>query len=439
MAIKAFLDTNLFLHFRPLHEVDWPALLKDQPVELLLAPIVVRELESHKDQHSSKKLRARARESVGRIAELLEEREEGPLREHVTLRLLTTEPLIDFREHRLSESIPDDQLIASMIQYRAERSGQSESIVLVSHDFLIRQKARRHSFGTIEPPEELRLPPTPTEDDRRLQELQKIASRRPQLRVSFKDGSDRLETAITPLGPLSNAEREEQLQRIRERHPLLDVPPPPGPGQDPGRWGLALENLNLTREQNAEHNAELEAFYDTHAQYIDQLHKYRQREALSFPLTIIVANEGTAPANDIDVEILCTSDVQLFEGDDESLKPPEAPSPPEPPQPLGGFGMMDSFFSPRFSDSAIDPDLFTHDDPFVSVELLEKGFRIAVQISKLKHTMQATLVPFVARFPLPDGVRPFSMDYSVNSEDLIENVVGRLHVIPKTITDRPGD
>jgi len=101
MAIKAFLDTNLFLHFRPLHEVDWPALLKDQPVELLLAPIVVRELESHKDQHSSKKLRARARESVGRIAELLEEREEGPLREHVTLRLLTTEPLIDFREHRL--------------------------------------------------------------------------------------------------------------------------------------------------------------------------------------------------------------------------------------------------------------------------------------------------------------------------------------------------
>ena len=49
----AFVDTMTFLHFRPLNEIDWTARLESDEVELLLAPVVLRELNCHKDRCST--------------------------------------------------------------------------------------------------------------------------------------------------------------------------------------------------------------------------------------------------------------------------------------------------------------------------------------------------------------------------------------------------
>ena len=46
--IAPFPDTNLFLHYRPLHEIDWCSLLHSSTVEIKIAPVVARELEKQK-------------------------------------------------------------------------------------------------------------------------------------------------------------------------------------------------------------------------------------------------------------------------------------------------------------------------------------------------------------------------------------------------------
>jgi hypothetical protein len=43
--VAVFPDTNLFLHYRPINEIDWCALIKARPVEIKIAAVVTRELE----------------------------------------------------------------------------------------------------------------------------------------------------------------------------------------------------------------------------------------------------------------------------------------------------------------------------------------------------------------------------------------------------------
>ncbi|MEQ6335778.1 hypothetical protein [Sphingobium sp. MK2] len=55
-----FLDTNILMHFQRIDQIDWPDIADATECILLIAPVVIRELEKHKVQHSSPKLRERA-------------------------------------------------------------------------------------------------------------------------------------------------------------------------------------------------------------------------------------------------------------------------------------------------------------------------------------------------------------------------------------------
>ncbi len=48
-------DTNVFLHFPPISDVDWLALAGSQVVNLAIAPVISRELNDHKDAPRSRK------------------------------------------------------------------------------------------------------------------------------------------------------------------------------------------------------------------------------------------------------------------------------------------------------------------------------------------------------------------------------------------------
>jgi hypothetical protein len=53
-------ETNLFLHFRPLSEIDWCGFLQVGAVEIKIARVVTRALEDQKTLNQSRKLRERA-------------------------------------------------------------------------------------------------------------------------------------------------------------------------------------------------------------------------------------------------------------------------------------------------------------------------------------------------------------------------------------------
>src|SRR5437016_8385252 len=62
--VAVFPDTNLFLHYRPINEIDWCALIKVRPIEIKIAPVVTRELEEQRVIHQSRKIKDRAGSAV---------------------------------------------------------------------------------------------------------------------------------------------------------------------------------------------------------------------------------------------------------------------------------------------------------------------------------------------------------------------------------------
>ena len=89
--VHAFPDTNIFLHYRPLAELDWRSMAQGQPVRILIAPVVTRELEERKTLHSIKRIRERAAVALKMLHKFLEDGLPCKVRDGVLLDLLAQE------------------------------------------------------------------------------------------------------------------------------------------------------------------------------------------------------------------------------------------------------------------------------------------------------------------------------------------------------------
>ena len=61
-----FLDTNTFLHFQWFDEIDWPKIHSSNSVTLVLAPVILSELDEKKYE-ASPRVRERAKSVIKRL------------------------------------------------------------------------------------------------------------------------------------------------------------------------------------------------------------------------------------------------------------------------------------------------------------------------------------------------------------------------------------
>ena len=113
------LDTNVVLHFKRANEIDWCALTGSREAVLIITPVFLRELEEEKVHNKLARLRERAAGTIRWLEQLLTaDNNVKSIRKNVTLSASPYEPTLNFLEHRLSERIADDQLIANAIEIR---------------------------------------------------------------------------------------------------------------------------------------------------------------------------------------------------------------------------------------------------------------------------------------------------------------------------------
>lgn len=210
MTARAYLDTNVFLQFRPLREWDWCALLESSSVELVIKPVVVRELEGKK-HGENRRLRKRATAGLRLITDIVTGSLAGPVRHGVTLRFDAAEPAIDFQAHGFSREVPDDWLLASLVEDGAAAP------VMVTDDTTLTLKARSKGIRTKTPPDEMRLPPDEDEDIKRLEsenrELRQQLAKRPDLELTFEDNTAVLRVQMEPPALISDWEIDREVSR----------------------------------------------------------------------------------------------------------------------------------------------------------------------------------------------------------------------------------
>ena len=64
-----FLDTNSFIEFQPFESIKWSEVCGNNDFTIVISPIVIREINKHKDNTKGKK-RERARKARKRINEI---------------------------------------------------------------------------------------------------------------------------------------------------------------------------------------------------------------------------------------------------------------------------------------------------------------------------------------------------------------------------------
>lgn len=290
------LDTNLFLHYKRPDHLDWRG-LHCADIELVVLSVVIRELEKVKNFGSSTRLRTRAAEMITWLSKLMDQGFEVELRKGLRLKFEVNEPSIDFAEHNLVRELQDDVLIAGLLTLAKTAS---ERPVMATADLGAKSKARHRGFEVFAPLETDKLAEELDPRDKELLDLRKenqqFKNRQPRLKVAFTSKETRLN--VQPL--ISHSKFEPAtLDEIKQQHPLLQSAR--NAPEMPALYQLASA-LNAVPESRREpYNARLHKFYDDYEKYWNRIVKLRMMARCRVELPLMLINEGTAPATDIDV------------------------------------------------------------------------------------------------------------------------------------------
>lgn len=369
-----FPDTNALLHFKRPDQIDWPSALDCKLVTIVIAPVIIRELEQQKVQNPVRKLRERAQGILRWLAGFIEAVGAVEIRQGVLLHFIQTSPLLDFAAHRLVHFLSDDELIASVIEFRINHA---EPVKIMTADLGMRLKLRAHDIESFIPPDTDQLPDQPDEAEKVIAELRReiarYQNRRPKLVVTFADGAD-----------------FAKLSMMR-----------PKPAQAQGRIYPGLSDYQFGAPSE-----------EAYAQYYRQLAQWNATVELLCSCQLHIANEGTAEATDIVADFSLPDFITAIRDDDLPDEPRPPPSIFEPSH-LLNVARLTSYVGPRSPAR-----------PYVS----DTG-KLSFRIPTLVHNRTIVLDQFFFRFSKREDIQNFSLRFALTYRETLDPIEGQLNVV----------
>ncbi len=330
MPIAFLPDTNAYLHYQALDDVDWRALAGDQDVVLLVALEVVNELDDHKLR---KETGRRAQSILKRIKELLgNNRREGLLRNGVPAifypgRLTPDEMLAQ----HLDPTKADDRIIGQALHYRA--AGADRELRLVTHDTGMNLHALGHGLVSQEMPDTLKISLGEDETAKALRRLEEqVAAHHrtiPNLKLSFPDGR---KVCSYRLGPLPETEdmrravRWAEMAWLNPNNATVDELVSKYGEDAIGRYlrdGVETVIPALERE----FRDYLRNWHFEFKEYLEEKYAEEMRRGTTIELTLHLRNEGGRPAGQTDVTLTFFQEVQIAFP---AVEPKSVPAPTDP-------------------------------------------------------------------------------------------------------------
>jgi hypothetical protein len=444
-----FLDTNVYLHYELFDQINWLKIVDAESLTIVVPPITVRELNKHKDYHTQPRVKKRAGEVLRRLDALFDSSSATSLRDRIDIRLENRDPTIDFAAHQLSFEIQDDQLIASIIMYRNEEP--EAEVVLVTSDggLALRAKARTRGIPTTKMPNNLRVAEQPDPYKERVkqleQELRELKARIPCLSLAFEDGNQYATFTLPVPFELAPDILERKLNEIKQRYPKRErTESSPESRQSMLSQKLselmdAIEPMFLvSQDEITRYNTELEKFYQAYEHHLKNSIQFENFKRRAIQLVILLVNDGTAPAEDIDISLHFPDGFRVLEGED-LPRSPEIPKPPVEPQTTMQM-LMESF--PRMAEV---PYLGSYDlGPIappsnVSAPSIKRtgSYDVSVHVKKAKHNLQESLEPLYAVFDSFEEARSFQIDYQIFAANVPHEIAGKLHVVVRKAGSGP--
>ena len=439
MTKIVFLDTNVFLHYQDFDQIDWLEIVQADEVTILIPPVSIRELNKIKEIHSRARLRKRAATILKKLYELFALGSRNQLRDGVFIELEDRDPLIDFASHNLNHDIQDDHLIASIIMCRDEEPSREITLVTADFGLTVMAKARRHRIKSIGLPDNLKLVEEPDAEQERIKDLEQEISQlkllTPQVSLAFEDGSQHITFSLPRPTELSKDDVVSKMQEIKTNFPKrLQAPFTNEKQLTVGE--LLAKNVDksirallhtATPEEIDNYNSELDKFYDLYALHLEDEISFANYKYRTIKLEVWLTNDGTAPAEDLDVFLNLPDGFALLNEDNL----PEPPKPPEPPI------SPELAFEKRFQLNLNIPNIGYYPPtsilppPNISAPKIKltKSYEVEIHIQRLKHKLREPFDPLYLVFESYETAKSFHVDYEILVANLPKKSSGELHVI----------
>ena len=437
-----FLDTNVYLHYQPFDQIKWPEIVKADTVTIVVPPVIVRELNKHKELHPRSRVKRRAGAVLKKLSQLFESGSQAHLRDGVDIWLEDRDPVIDFAACQLNHKIQDDNLIASIIICQTE-TPEAEVILITSDAGLaLMAKANRQGIETTKLPDNLRLAEELDPDQKRIreleQELRELKLQVPQLSLTFKDGSQHATFVLSSPVDLTREELENRLKEIKQRHPKMKEQSEQVRELPEHKVFTAIELATSLASRNfaspediVEYNKKLDEFYQAYVEYLQKGIWFQNLKRRTAKLSILVTNNGTVPAKDVDVFMHFPDGFNLINEQDfpEPLKPPQPPSKPK----TQMQKLTESISGPRMAAPALTsyiPESISP-PPNVSAPTIRRAnsYDVSFYVQRIKHKLQEPVDALYVAFESFESAQSFHIDYRMLAANVPNEVTGKLHII----------
>ncbi len=438
-----YLDTNIFLHYQPFDQINWLEIVKAESATIVIPPVTIRELNKHKDSHPRTKIKKRAGETIRRLFELYDLGVNAKINEEVFVSFEDRDPNIDFAAYQLIFSIQDDHLIASILMHLQE--APTDHIVLVTSDLglALVTKAGRQGIKTQKLPENLRIADEPDPNESKVKQLEQqvreLNSRTPNLSLAYEDGTQHATIKLPHPVSLGQSEIEEKIIEIKNKFPKIkkegvqNNAPLHQNEIDKASLIEALSNLNfISQEEVGRYNNEVDEYITTYSQFMISNLEFDNLKRRTFKLDIFLVNDGTAPAEDIDIHLHFPDGFQLLE--EEEL--PNPPKPPDPPVEL--MTEMQRLTNTMKYPYIMPPSMYF--DQHVSLPRLPQNvsspnikrvnsYDVHIHVQKIKHNLPVPFDPLFIVFDNFESANSFSVEYRILAANIPHEVTSNLHII----------
>jgi hypothetical protein len=452
MTIFVFPDTNIWLHCRPLEQVDWSLALSDDDIRFVATDPVVRELDTLK--HAGR-TRDRARRALRQIELWASSDRPTMLRAGVSGRYWFPETVPNAAALGLDPTHPDDLLVAYAHDFKSARPGAR--VVLLTDDSGPRLTARRVGLEPLVPPEAAREPiqvETPEQAEvRRLRaEIEALRNRLPRIALRLKEGTaggTRIE--LPPAAADSLASKDDYVRRALEEaqaHAPIIAPPSSQakekspPKQTTSRALDLAEIATQLSELNSGtmriHGSEYERYASDREQYLRKIEQVAstnwsilEENRRSAVIDILLGNDGSAPAEDVDIAIHVPDGPVVKEEQPETA---DLPSPPIRPRTVAE--VLSDSLSYSLRPLAFDPrslrglsHLGARSNVSRPIIRRSNSYDIRIHVGRVKQHQCLRIAHLVLLFPGEAGPRSLTMEYVLNSATLAQPVSGQLHIV----------
>jgi hypothetical protein len=440
----AFPDTNIFLHFQFFTEISWDEVLKAKSVTLVIPPIISRELDKHKYNHPSEKVKERASKVTKKFAEIL--RSNGEIRPKVTIQFERIEPQSEFEKYNLSKESQDDHFIASIIRFQNETGNNA---MLVTNDFALIVKAHQLNIEVFEIPEEYQTKSEENPDKKKIAKLEKelieLKDKTPKLKLVSIDENEKIVGQALSTEDFSGIENELEINKIKEKYPQITKTYKPkkeirliiNEKPLPAIVEYKLPSGEIKQAHLSEiekYNNELKEFYEKYEKYLNRMLWINNLRGRTIKLQLKIKNEGTVPANGIHVILTFPKAFIIMIGEEPFSYPREI----NPPKLSPMKSLFTGSFTSKQSIAEYMPQLNLGTPKFPKVKMIWEEVTVKEKDSIYTASFQSIKLSHGYSFDCPETIyvvfpknytaKSFQIKYKIAADNLPTAIEGKILV-----------